>query len=210
MNSALIQFARIKHLILRSDLRHAIQTIALNHLHYCTLVWSTAGTYATATIQRSLRMAERLACSQFKDLNLLCREKIKVLRSRITQKRSSHYINNCLLLNPKVEQKNRWQGENMARISLYFDVCCECFLFFCCFFPFYVTAYSAENHASMSGFKSNLNLNIRCTTSPQCLLNQSKKQNRSTGKWKCYTPVLIYQFDKSSLLASTPSSLPDL
>jgi len=105
MNSALIQFARIKHLILRSDLRHAIQTIALNHLHYCTLVWSTAGTYATATIQRSLRMAERLACSQFKDLNLLCREKIKVLRSRITQKRSSHYINNCLLLNPKVEQK---------------------------------------------------------------------------------------------------------
>jgi len=101
MNSALIQLARIKHLILRSDLRHAIQALALNHLHYCTLVWSTAGTSATAPIRRSLRMAERLTCSQFKDLNLLCREKIKVLRSRITQKLSSHYVNNCLLLNPK-------------------------------------------------------------------------------------------------------------
>jgi len=101
MNSAPIQLAHIKHLILRSDLRHAIQALALNHLHYCTLVWSTAGTSATAAIRRSLRMAERLACSQFKDLGLLCRDKIKALRNRITQKGSSHYINNCLLLNPK-------------------------------------------------------------------------------------------------------------
>jgi len=69
MNSALIQLARIKHLILRSDLRHAIQARALNHLHYCTLVWSTAGTSATAPIRRSLQMAECLACFQFKDLN---------------------------------------------------------------------------------------------------------------------------------------------
>jgi len=50
------------------------------------------------------------------------------------------------------------QGQNMARISLYFDVCCECFCLFCfvvvvVFSPFYVTAYSAENNASMSGFK---------------------------------------------------------
>ena len=86
MNSALIQIARIKHLILRSDLRHAIQALALNHRHYCTLVWSTAGTFAKAPIQGSLRMAEHLACSQLRDLNLLCREQIKVLRSRITQK----------------------------------------------------------------------------------------------------------------------------
>jgi len=97
MNSALIQFTRTKHLILRSDLRHAIQTLALNHLHYCTQVWSTAGMSSTAPIRRSLRMAERLACSQLNDLNLLLREKIKVLRSRITQERSSHHINNCLL-----------------------------------------------------------------------------------------------------------------
>ena len=85
--SALIQLARIKHIILGSDLRHAIQTLALNHLHYCTLVWSTAGTSATAPIRRSLRMAERLACSQLKNLGLMCRD-MKVLRSRITQKRS--------------------------------------------------------------------------------------------------------------------------
>jgi len=97
MNSALIQLTRIKHLILRSDLRGAIHALPLNHLHYCTRVWSTAGTSATAPIQRSLWMAERLACSQFKDLNLLCREKI----SQIRLKKSSHYINNCRLLNPK-------------------------------------------------------------------------------------------------------------
>jgi len=96
MNSALIQLARIKHLILKSDLRRAIQALALNHLHYYTLVWSTAGTSATAPIRRSLRMAERLACSQFKDLGLLCREKIKVLRSRITRKRSSRYAHQQL------------------------------------------------------------------------------------------------------------------
>jgi len=106
MNSALIHLTRIKHLILRSDLRHAIQALALNHRHYCTLVWSTAGTSATASIRRSLRMAERLACSQFKDLGLMCRETMKVLHNRVTQKRSSYYINNCLLLNPppRVEQ----------------------------------------------------------------------------------------------------------
>jgi len=99
MNSALIQLAHTKHLILRSDLRNAVQALALNHLHYCTLVWSTAGTSATAPIRSSLRMAECLACYQFKDFRLMCRKKMKVLRNRITQKRSSY--NNCLLLNPK-------------------------------------------------------------------------------------------------------------
>ena len=85
MNSALIQLARIEHLISRSDLRHAIQALALDHLH-CTLVWSTAGTSATAPIRRFFRMAERLACSQFKGLRLMCREKMKVLRNPETRK----------------------------------------------------------------------------------------------------------------------------
>jgi len=101
MNSALIQLARIKHLILRSDLRHTIQALLLNHLHYCTLVRSVAGTSATAPNRRSLRMTERPACSQFKDLNLMCRDKMKVLHNQIMQKRYSYYINNCLLLSPK-------------------------------------------------------------------------------------------------------------
>jgi len=101
MNSALIQLARIKYLILRSDLRYDIQALALNHLHYYTLIWGTAGMSAAAPIWRSLIMAERLACSQFKDMGLMCREKMKVLCNRISQKRSSDYISNCLLLNPK-------------------------------------------------------------------------------------------------------------
>jgi len=132
MNSAPIQLARIKHLILRSGLRHAIQALAFNHLHYYTIVWNTAGTSATAPVRSSHRMAERLARSQFKDLNLLCREKIKVLRSRITQKRSSHYINNCLLLNPKGRAKKPLtrtkKGQNQLVFRCVVNVFCS-FLF---------------------------------------------------------------------------------
>ena len=40
------------------------------------------------------------------------------------------------------------------------------FLFFFSFSPFYITAYSAENHASMSGFKSNLNVLSNTWTIP--------------------------------------------
>jgi len=130
INSALIQLARIKHLILRSDLRRAIQALALNHLHYCTLVWSTAGTSATTPILRSLRMAERLACSQFKGLGLLCREKIKVLRNRITQKRSLY---NCLLLKSKGRAiKPLTRTKNVSGIAMFMgcapvcDVWCSC------------------------------------------------------------------------------------
>jgi len=61
----------------------------------------TVHSHSTAALQRSLKMAEHLSCSQFKDLGLMCREKIEGLPKRIMQKRSSYYINNCLLLNPK-------------------------------------------------------------------------------------------------------------
>ena len=82
-------------------------------------------------------MAELLSCSQFRDLGLVCRENIKGLRNRIMQKRLRYYINNSQLLNPKGRAIKALTRTNRA--------------------------YSAENQASMSGFRlqlSQTNLNI--------------------------------------------------
>jgi len=124
----------------RSDLRHAIQALALNHLHYCTLVWSAAGTSATAPMPRARRMTERLACSQFHDLGMMCKEKMKVLRNRITHKWSSYYNNNCLLLNPKARAIKPLTRTNSGQNQPAF----RCVLWLLMFSspPFYSIAYS--------------------------------------------------------------------
>jgi len=96
-------------------------------------------------------MAERLVCSQSQDLGLMCREKRKVLHNRVTEKRSSYYINNCLLLNPKGRAIKPLTTKIVAKISLHFDVYCDRLMFSSP--PFYSITYSAENHASVSGFK---------------------------------------------------------
>jgi len=57
--------------------------------------------HSTAPIQRSLRRAQHLSGSQFKDMGLMCWEDLKGLCDRIMQKGLNYYINNCLLLNPK-------------------------------------------------------------------------------------------------------------
>jgi len=62
-------------------------------------------------------MAQHLSCSQFKDLGLMCREKIKGIRNRIMQKRSSYYINNCLLLKA-LTRTNRGQNRLAFRSVL--------------------------------------------------------------------------------------------
>jgi len=59
----------------------------------------TVLSHSTAPISRSPRMVQLLSCSQFKDLGLMCRDKIKGLRNRIMPKRLRYYINNCLLSN---------------------------------------------------------------------------------------------------------------
>jgi len=61
----------------------------------------TVHSHSTAPIRRSPRMAQLLSCTQFKDLGLMCRDKIKGLRYRIMPKRLRYYINNCLLSNQK-------------------------------------------------------------------------------------------------------------
>jgi len=61
---------------------------------------------STATTRTSPRIAQLLPCSQFKDLGLMCRDKIKGLRNRMMQKGLRYYINDCLSLNPKGSAKS--------------------------------------------------------------------------------------------------------
>ena len=101
MNASLIQLARAKHLIPKADLITAIQTIALSHIHYCTTVWSTAGKSAIAPINRSIRMAERIANTTFPAYSALAEDKLRALRTTIDSRVSSEYINTCLLINQR-------------------------------------------------------------------------------------------------------------
>jgi len=68
---------------------------------------------------------------------------------KYNSERSIHYINNCLLLNPKGRAIKPLTRTKNGQNQLVFW--CVLRLFF--FSPFYFTAYSAENHASMSGFE---------------------------------------------------------
>ena len=85
----------------------------------------TVHSHSTAPIRRSPRMAQLLSCSQFKDLGVMWRDKIKGLRNGIVQKRSRFYINNCLQLNPTgiaikgLTRTNRGQNQLAFRSALW-------------------------------------------------------------------------------------------
>ena len=82
-------------------------------------------------------MAELPCCSQFNDLGVMWRDKIKGLRNGIVQKRSRFYINNCLQLNPTgiaikgLTRTNRGQNQLAFRSVLWQSNV----LFSICFFP---------------------------------------------------------------------------
>jgi len=118
----------------------------------------TVHSHSTAPIRRSPRIAELLSCSQFKDLGLIWRDKIKGLRNRIMQKRLRYYINNCLLSNPKgraikaLTSTNRGQNQ-LAFRSVLRPSSVLFFRFVFYFLQYYSRAYSPENHASKSSFE---------------------------------------------------------
>lgn len=93
--AALIQLARAKHLIPKEDLTKTIQAIALNHLHYCANVWTTAGSTATGLIFISIRMSEKIAGEDFYEYNFatLAKNKLQTIHNKIDHKSSSVYIN---------------------------------------------------------------------------------------------------------------------
>jgi hypothetical protein len=101
INSRLIQIARAKPQLPKKILESVIQSLALSHIHYCTLVWSTTGKKQLAKLQRCIRFAEKISNTSFRNLTEIIQTKTLILAKKATSRKLSDYINTCQVKNMK-------------------------------------------------------------------------------------------------------------
>lgn len=98
---ALIRLAKARNLLSKRCQIQSAQALSLSHLHYCTNVWSCAGSTTLKMLERVLSMASRVCHHDFNTLQSIVSTKLTALRARAATSTSSTYITASLIRNTK-------------------------------------------------------------------------------------------------------------